>query len=124
MVLYSVISPSSLSNVVQKWCPEIKHHCPNAPWVLVGTKSDLEDDASVLARLAERNHVPVSQSAADDVATRFGAAAHVRVSALTRHNVKLAFDSCVRAVISPAKPAKAGVRGSKAAKGKGKCTLF
>lgn len=30
-------SPSSFENVTSKWYPEIKHHCPDAPMILVGT---------------------------------------------------------------------------------------
>lgn len=29
-------SPSSFENVTSKWYPEIKHHCPDAPMILVG----------------------------------------------------------------------------------------
>lgn len=31
-------SPSSFENVTSKWFPELKHHCPEAPILLVGTK--------------------------------------------------------------------------------------
>lgn len=36
LVCYSVASPSSFENVTSKWYPEIKHHCPDAPLILVG----------------------------------------------------------------------------------------
>ena len=44
IMFYSVISPTSLENVNKKWLPEIRHHCPNTPFLLVGTKSDLRKD--------------------------------------------------------------------------------
>lgn len=43
----------------EKWFPEINHHCPGTPFVLVGLKADLKQDgrdyvsyeeASTLAR--------------------------------------------------------------------------
>lgn len=40
-------SPSSFENVTSKWYPEIKHHCPDAPMILVGkhnTFSRVADD--------------------------------------------------------------------------------
>lgn len=36
LICYSVASPSSFENVTSKWYPEIKHHCPDAPIILVG----------------------------------------------------------------------------------------
>lgn len=36
----SNFSPSSFENVTSKWYPEIKHHCPDAPIILVGKQYD------------------------------------------------------------------------------------
>jgi Ras-related C3 botulinum toxin substrate 1 len=36
LICFSVISPSTCDNVTAKWVPEIKHHCPDAPIILVG----------------------------------------------------------------------------------------
>jgi len=36
LVCYSIVSPSSFENVTSKWFPEIKHHCPDAPILLIG----------------------------------------------------------------------------------------
>ena len=34
--------------------PEISHHCPGVPFVLVGNKIDLRDDPETVQRLSER----------------------------------------------------------------------
>lgn len=39
LICFSVASPSSFENVTSKWYPEIKHHCPDAPMILVGMLS-------------------------------------------------------------------------------------
>lgn len=117
LICYSTISPSSLANVTSKWYPEVHHHVPSAPIVLVGTKLDLTTDGSVLARLEERNLRPVSFAEADVVAKNINAAKHIQVSAFTRENVKQCFEECVRAVLFPA---KAKVQKSK----KSKCAIF
>lgn len=36
LICFSIASPSSFENVTSKWYPEIKHHCPDAPIILVG----------------------------------------------------------------------------------------
>jgi Ras-related C3 botulinum toxin substrate 1 len=59
LVCFSVISRASLTNVAEKWLPEIKHYCPNTPVMVVGTKTDLRTDRSALDRLAERNEYPI-----------------------------------------------------------------
>lgn len=38
LICFSVVSPSSFENVTSKWYPEIKHHCPDAPVLLVRKK--------------------------------------------------------------------------------------
>ncbi len=115
LLCYSMISPGSLSNVMQKWYPEIRHHCPNTPIVLIGTKKDLVNDSSVKERLAERGAKPVTVEEANLVAKSIGATKHIQVSALTRENINAAFTECVRSVFAPQKKP---VRKAK------KCQLF
>lgn len=43
LICFSIISPPSFENVTSKWYPEISHHCPKVPCLLVGTKLDLRD---------------------------------------------------------------------------------
>ena len=38
LVCFSTVSPSSFENVKEKWVPEITHHCPKTPFLLVGTQ--------------------------------------------------------------------------------------
>ena len=123
LVAYSCVSPASLDNVRTKWVPEIRHHCPNTPFVLVGTKVDLVDDDAILQRLRERGLSPVSDLQASQLATELGAVAHHRVSAATGDNVKAVFVEAVRAAIFP-KPAAKGDKKNKHAGAGGGCTLF
>ena len=51
LVCFSIISRSSFENVKTKWIPEIKHHVPEAPFLLVGTKMDLRNDQEVLKKV-------------------------------------------------------------------------
>ncbi len=37
LVCFSVVTYSSYENVKEKWVPEILHHCPKTPFLLVGT---------------------------------------------------------------------------------------
>ena len=41
LICFSVISPVSFRNVREKWVPEVSHHCPGVPFLIVGTQIDL-----------------------------------------------------------------------------------
>ena len=34
-----------------QWYPEITHHCPKTPYLLVGTQMDLRDDATTVEKV-------------------------------------------------------------------------
>merc|ERR1711998_419620 len=48
IVCYSVISPASFENVKSKWFPELNHHSPGVPIILVGTKVDMREEAKTI----------------------------------------------------------------------------
>jgi GTPase SAR1 family protein len=48
---YSIDLPNSLTNVVDRWVPELRYYCPQLPIILVGTKKDLRNDAITCRRL-------------------------------------------------------------------------
>ena len=41
LICYDVSRKSSFDNVLAKWIPEVTHHCPNTPYIVIGLKSDL-----------------------------------------------------------------------------------
>lgn len=42
-----------------QWYPEVRHHCPNTPIILVGTKLDLRDDKDTIEKLKEKKLTPI-----------------------------------------------------------------
>ena len=60
LLCFSIISPASFENVSAKWYPEVSHHCPNTPIILVGTKLDLREDRETIERLREKGLAPIS----------------------------------------------------------------
>ena len=61
LICFSIVEPASLENVTAKWYPEIQHHCPNVPIILVGTKSDLREDETTKEMLLKRRLEPVKR---------------------------------------------------------------
>ncbi len=117
ILCFSVVSPSSLHNVRTKWFPEVSHHCPEVPTLLVATKLDLRDDSEALARLADKHLQPVTSEAGLAVAKEIGAARYMECSALTQKGLKDVFDEAVRVALCP--PANKKVKERKS-----KCTIF
>lgn len=101
LICFSVVSPSSFENVTSKWCPEIKHHCPDAPILLIGTKIDLREDKEALQALAENGHSPLKREQGQKLANKIRSVKYLECSALTQRGLKQVFDEAVRAVLRP-----------------------
>ena len=84
-----------------QWFPEIEHHAPNVPIILVGTKLDLRDDRGTIDALRQRKMEPVSYEQALTVAKEIRAHKYLECSALTQRNLKSVFDEAIRYVIHP-----------------------
>eukprot|EP00494_Astrolonche_serrata_P025313 UN25574 len=84
LVCFSVISDPSFNNVKQKWIPEITHHAPGVPIILVGTKSDLRNDQETIQRLSTQGREMVSAIKAEGLAKEIGAVKYLECSALTQ----------------------------------------
>jgi Ras family protein U len=94
LVCFSVINPTSFQNVSEKWLPEIRRLCPEAPLILVGTQSDRRRDARQLQELARHGQTPVSETQAQYLARHINAT-YVETSALTQLDLKEAFDQAI-----------------------------
>ena len=101
LICFSIIAPSSFENVRAKWYPEVSHHCPDAPIILVGTKLDLREDQDTIDKLASRKQAPISYEQGMQMMKEIGAVKYMECSALTQKGLKAVFDEAIRAVINP-----------------------
>ena len=108
LVTYSIISPHSFDNVKSKWWPEIQHHAPGVPIVLVGTKSDLREDAGTISQLESQGLSMVTEAAAEGMRQEIGAKKALVCSAMTQDGLKNVFDEAIRAALDKPKPVKKG----------------
>lgn len=96
LLCYSIASPASLQNCREKWMPELKHHCPNTPVLLVANKLDLrsgggQDTAGRRILTWEEGH---------KMAKELGCVGFHESSALTQRGLKEVFDSAILAVLN------------------------
>lgn len=71
------------------------------PKILVGTKSDLRDNASELERLSSRNQRPISTVQGEGMKKKISAVAYKECSALTQEGLKEVFDEAIKIVLFP-----------------------
>jgi len=108
LVIFSVDSDASYSNVKSKWVPELKHYSPDVPYVLVATKVDLR----------QSNPSAVTSARGQQLATEIGAIAYMECSARTNTNVKGVFDKALEILLTP-KGASGGTGGGNGTLGGG-----
>jgi len=99
LICYSIMNPASFGNVKTKWWPEITHHAPGVPFILVGTKLDLREDAAAVATLAQKGLAPVSAEKGAALCQELKGYKHLECSALNQKGLKAVFDEAIRCVL-------------------------
>ena len=101
LVCYSVVQPSSFNNLVSKWIPEVRHHCPNVPIILVGLKIDLRDDVGTIEKLKKSGREPITYVMGFKKARDLGCEKFLECSAWKRKGLKDVFDEAISVVLYP-----------------------
>ena len=91
LLCFSVDEPTSLKSIKERWYPELNHHCPGTPILLVGTKEDLRDDPEVISHLAARGLSSITYSQGLECSRDIGAVMYMECSALTQKGVQEVF---------------------------------
>ncbi|XP_031787762.1 transforming protein RhoA-like [Nasonia vitripennis] len=104
LLCFSICEPTSLSNVVNYWKPEVLDvHCPGVPILLVGNKQDLRHQPNDnFGRLTYANDVrvePVAYEGGLDAARRIGALAYYECSARTGQGAKEVFEAAAKVAV-------------------------
>ncbi|TDH05363.1 hypothetical protein EPR50_G00142970 [Perca flavescens] len=102
IICFSISSPASYENVKLKWHPEVSHHCPSVPILLVGTKSDLRADSETQRKLKDQNQAPISHQQGAALARHIHATRYLECSALNQDGIKDVFTEAVKAFLNPA----------------------
>lgn len=110
---FSVTNPNSFKNVYTKWYPELHHHAPHVPIILVGTKVDERDTGILLKKKTKAKLISHSQGM--DLRRQINAAKYIECSSVTRKGLKQVFDEAVLVAVNPTKSRK---------KSKRKCTII
>lgn len=102
VMCFSTVDPSSLDNITTKWIPEVRQSWPNAPFLLVGTKSDLRYDEKMISDVfAIHNRRPITHEDGMQAALQMGAASYFETSSIQGYGLDDVFDAAVQIYRSP-----------------------
>jgi len=91
LICFSVNSTTSFENIKSKWYPEIQHHAPGVPFILVGTKSDTRD--------GKNDGKCVTKQMGENLKEELKAFKYLECSARTQDGLKQVFDEAIRCVL-------------------------
>ncbi|XP_067686081.1 rho-related protein racA-like [Haliotis asinina] len=100
LLCFDVKNRSSFENIRDKWYPEVQHHCPNTPQILVGCKTDL--------RRGARDKTAVSWEEGTALAKSLGMT-YFDTSSLALTGLKECFEGAVRSGLNKPAPSKKGM---------------
>lgn len=104
MVCFSVTDPLSLENVKKNWLTEIRILSPKASFILVGTKTDLREDQSIIDELQSKNEKAISIQDGIKTAKAVGAKTYVECSAVNSIGLKEVFETVVKVATDKLNP--------------------
>jgi len=114
VICFSLVGPTSLENVQSTWIPEIKEHCPDAPFILVGLKSDLRDSFAEHADdYRQKGWEAIERSKGEGMKKTIGAVTYIECSAKMQLNLKEVFDAACGVVLKPQAPGKSAGKAEK-----------
>ncbi|ELP86574.1 Rho GTPase, putative [Entamoeba invadens IP1] len=96
IICFAIDSRSSFSNIPQRWIPELKHHCPDAPYILAATKVDLRGSKEVEAKMRAEGKTLIAEDEIKSFCKKIKAVGYCECSALNNTNVAELFYEAVR----------------------------
>eukprot|EP00924_Labyrinthula_sp_SR-Ha-C_P004473 snap_masked-scaffold_1-processed-gene-1.28-mRNA-1 protein AED:0.32 eAED:0.32 QI:0/-1/0/1/-1/1/1/0/194 len=93
LLCFSVVNDKSFENLKTVWIPEIRHHAPNTPFLVVGCKEDLRENSF------GKEGVQSSEWYQQE-AKNFGAIDYIECSSKAMSNISYVFELGLERVLS------------------------
>ncbi|KAJ7266898.1 P-loop containing nucleoside triphosphate hydrolase protein [Mycena haematopus] len=101
LICFRVTQRASFEAVRTKWVPEVQHHCPDVPFLIVATQIDLRDDLEsvICEKVSREKQRLVSTEEGEKLAHKLGAAKYVECSALSQKGLDNVFQEAIAACL-------------------------
>lgn len=93
LVCFALDNETSFDNIKNKWYPEIQHHAPGVPFIIVGTKLDTRLEKSGETRF-------ITKVQGENLKEELKAFKYLECSARTQEGLKQVFDEAIRCVLT------------------------
>jgi small GTP-binding protein len=99
LLVFGINSQVSFKNIKDKWYPEIAHHCPDTPFFLIATKTDLIHDESEYQKLQAKGQTLVSTEAILELGKKINAVKCMGCSSLRVEGLHDIFKEAIGTVL-------------------------
>jgi len=93
LVTFSINSLTSFENVKNKWIPELQHHAPGVPFILVGTKLDMREGNGNDSNF-------ISKARGEQLCAELKGHKYMECSSRTQEGLKQVFDAAIHCVLN------------------------
>ncbi|XP_004713631.1 rho-related GTP-binding protein RhoD [Echinops telfairi] len=100
LLCFDVTNPHSFHNVSERWYPEVSHFCKEIPIVVVGCKTDLRKDKTMVNKLRKKRLEPVTYHRGQEMARSVGAVTYLECSARLQENIRSVFEEAAAVALS------------------------
>jgi small GTP-binding protein len=87
IICFDIFNFQSFENIRKIWFPEVSHHCPKVPILLVSTKEDLREDKETIEKLKAKGRKMVSVEEAISLQKKIGAFQYLQTSSKIYMNI-------------------------------------
>jgi len=101
LICFSVVSHSTADGILKKWLDEVRGACPDAPFIVIGTKIDLRQNEEELKKLKEQQKTPITPEQGAELAKIVGAHKYIECSALTQEGLAKVFEESMKVALYP-----------------------
>lgn len=98
LICFSVVDPDSFETVGTKWLGEMRHHCTDVPWFIIGLQTDLRDEKNTLEQLARNKQSPITP---EKVTAAHPSFTYLECSSLDGKGVQKILNEAVEAALPP-----------------------
>ena len=111
VILFSLVRPPTLENVENIYVPEIKEHCPDIPYILVGVDSKLRDDFPHHSDEFKANGWELIKTEKGlEMKKKIGASDYIECDVLTQFHLKEVFETAANVALHPQKSSEDGLK--------------